>query len=525
MSASNSPLESILAKAESLYSLPAVAMEVLKLTESDRVDTRALKECIERDPALVAKLLRVVNSSLFGLSSKVENLTQALALLGIKPLKLLVLGFSLPGPMLDDIDCQQLKLYWRTSLVRAVAARQLVETQWNSPGDDAFLVALLQDLGKLVLLAQLGSPYAHFLQHVEEEQEDLVELEHRSLGFDHRQLTVALMLKWHLPEMYPTAICTLPTRKNTSNNYTPETSLPQVLWLANLLAELVDQHRLAVLPDLVERGAEYAGLTHDDLCRLVAELQPQVDQLAAVLEVDLGDRPIYTEMLIEAQARLARLGEDVAGRLVSTEQQLCDELLADAADLQRAMLAFGRLRTQNLGEAFRADAPVTAIPSPRAQRTTVAFPMQRQLVRDAVEAAVTQCRHERCPLSLVCFEVVCDLPGEPLTDVGDLVNAAMQQVMMEFDLDAEQLLRTSPRGASWILTNTERREAVELANRVATLVDERGGRDSLALKAGVSAVHAISRSFAATELLAAAERCLEAACALGGRAIKSIEVY
>src|SRR5690606_23398264 len=104
MPASNPPLDLIIAKAESLYSLPAVAMEVLKLTEGERVDARALKECIERDPALVVKLLRVVNSSLFGLSSKVENLTQALALLGIKPLKLLVLGFSLPNKLLDEVD-------------------------------------------------------------------------------------------------------------------------------------------------------------------------------------------------------------------------------------------------------------------------------------------------------------------------------------------------------------------------------------------------------------------------------------
>lgn len=525
MPASNPPLDLIIAKAESLYSLPAVAMEVLKLTEGERVDARALKECIERDPALVVKLLRVVNSSLFGLSSKVENLTQALALLGIKPLKLLVLGFSLPNKLLDEVDADQLKLYWRAALVRAVAARQLVETQWNSAGDDAFLVALLQDIGKLVLLAQLGSPYAHFLQHVTEEHEDLIELEHRSLGFDHRQLTVALLRKWRLPEMYAAAVSTIPTRRNTADSYSLETSLPQVLALANLFAELVDQHRLAVLPELLERGEQYGALTHDDVCRLVAELQPQVDQLAAVLDIDLGERPTYTDVLLESQARLARLGENIAGRLMPSEQQLCDELLADTQDLQRAMLAFGHARPSNLSEELRADAAAPAVPTPRTQRSAVAFPMQRQLVRDAVEAAVAECRHERCPLSLICFEVTCDLPREPLIDVGDLVSATMQQVMMEFDLSTEQLLRTSPTGASWILPNTERREAVELANRVATLIDERGGRESLALKAGVSAVHAISRSFAAADLQAAAERCLEAACSAGGRAVKSIEVY
>ena len=94
-----SSLESLVVRGERLFSLPAVAMKVLELTANPEVDTHALKECIENDPALTGKILRVVNSSLFGLSREVCDLQQALALLGTKPLKLLVLGFSLPGQL------------------------------------------------------------------------------------------------------------------------------------------------------------------------------------------------------------------------------------------------------------------------------------------------------------------------------------------------------------------------------------------------------------------------------------------
>mgnify|MGYP002623431935 FL=1 len=87
-----------------LYSLPAVALEVLELTRHPNVDARAIKECIERDPALTVKILRVVNSSLFGLSRQVTDLNHALALIGAKPLKLLVLGFSLPKELFEGIE-------------------------------------------------------------------------------------------------------------------------------------------------------------------------------------------------------------------------------------------------------------------------------------------------------------------------------------------------------------------------------------------------------------------------------------
>ena len=99
-------LDQLVERAGSLFSLPAVAVEVLELTAQPRIDTRALKACVERDPALTGRLLRVVNSSLFGLSREVTDLNQALALLGVKPLKLLVLGFSLPKTLLCRDRCR-----------------------------------------------------------------------------------------------------------------------------------------------------------------------------------------------------------------------------------------------------------------------------------------------------------------------------------------------------------------------------------------------------------------------------------
>src|SRR5687767_12344218 len=85
-----SRLQRFVHRAGELYTLPRVAVEVLELTSEKVVDARKLKQCIEYDPALTAKLLRVVNSSLFGLSREVADLNQALAMLGTKPLKLLV---------------------------------------------------------------------------------------------------------------------------------------------------------------------------------------------------------------------------------------------------------------------------------------------------------------------------------------------------------------------------------------------------------------------------------------------------
>src|SRR3990172_4386482 len=135
MSDPTTPLDRLAAKAGQFYSLPVVAMKVLELTNNPKVDIAALKQCIENDPALTTKVLRVVNSSLFGLSRTVSDLNQALALLGTKPLKLLVLGFSLPGGFFAGVAGEIIARYWRHTLVKAVAAREISERFWGQPGD------------------------------------------------------------------------------------------------------------------------------------------------------------------------------------------------------------------------------------------------------------------------------------------------------------------------------------------------------------------------------------------------------
>jgi HD-like signal output (HDOD) protein len=209
-------LERLVARAGQLYSLPIVAMQVLQLTNSPQVDNRAIKECIENDPALTGKILRVVNSSLFGLSREVSDLNQAIALLGSKPLKLLVLGFSLPNNLFASVESEILMHYWRRALTKAVAGREISETLWNLPGDEAFIAGLLQDLGLLLLIQQVGEPYALLLKKVWSEGKDMAALEAESMGFDHTELSTKLLSQWGLPEALVEAVGWDPARRTAS---------------------------------------------------------------------------------------------------------------------------------------------------------------------------------------------------------------------------------------------------------------------------------------------------------------------
>lgn len=151
-------------------------------------------------------MLRVVNSSLFGLSHSVGDLNEAVGLLGIKQLKLLVLGFSLPEQLFLEIAHDQLDWYWHSTLARAVAAREVSEQLFKRSGDEAFLAGMLQDLGVLVLLRELGGPYASLVTEVIHHRAELAQIEQTALGFDHVQLTAGLLAHWKMPESLVRAV-------------------------------------------------------------------------------------------------------------------------------------------------------------------------------------------------------------------------------------------------------------------------------------------------------------------------------
>ena len=287
-------LQQFVERAGTLYSLPAVAVEVLELTGQPRVDARALKECVERDPALTGKLLRVVNSSMFGLSREVTDLHQALALLGVKPLKLLVLGFSLPKGLFSGIETHTLEHYWRFSLLKAVAARELCQAFWKGAGDEAFIAGLLQEIGILVLVQELGDSYIQFLHSVHEQQADLLAMEADTLGFDHTTLSARLLDHWNLPTSIVDAVAAAHDQDELSHPEAGDSPLPQILHLATLIASLIVDGRRELMAELLTTADRYRAITVEQIDQLLDSMQERVALMANLFSVRLEHQDLVS---------------------------------------------------------------------------------------------------------------------------------------------------------------------------------------------------------------------------------------
>jgi HD-like signal output (HDOD) protein len=537
-------LEEIASRAVALYSRPSIAMELVRLAEDPSVDAEQLKQCISHDPALTSKLLRVVNSSLYGLHRPVGDLNQAIGLLGIKPLKLLVLGFSLPDSLFAEVAARELRWYWTNTLTRAVAARLLAEQLWNEPGDEAFIAGLLQDIGILVLLRELGEPYARFLTGVIDERCHLASLEHDTLGFDHIQLSAALLARWQLPQRLVDAIA-LPKRLGKlSRLESREGALPQVLHLADMLVQLVGQGRLQVLPELLEAGKVYRGMTKSKLTTLVENLQPPVDKLSQALALELTENRDYEQTLLAAHEKMAALSEQIAGAtpedaesVDAAEDRAVAQLLGYTRELStavRRVLNKNRVAAES-HEETKAREPAIRFRKSKTRASAVE-PMVNMsaaaLVRKLL-AAASLCRDRRQELSLLVIEPD---HAEPQSRAAAHLAAlqtrrALGRACEIIGQEHTTLISLGERRTIAILPNCERQAAVALAHRT---IAELGQLEAYATEAahegatmlgiGIATAGVVHKNFDPARMIERALRCLSAAHACGISAVKSIEV-
>lgn len=543
-------LDRLVANARQFYSLPAVAMQVLDLTNNPSVDTQALKQCLENDPALTTKVLRVVNSSLFGMSRQVSSLNQALALLGIKPLKLLVLGFSLPSELFRGVAGEVLGAYWRHTLTKAVAAREIAETLWRQPGDEAFLAGLLQDLGLLLLIQELGPPYLELLSKTQARGEDLLAWEARGLGFDHTTLTARILDHWGLPQVLVEAVefhggC---SEENSTLGESPD--LRQIIRMAELLSQVLADGRSEALAPLLEIGQRYCHLTPARLDELVSTLEEKVRQLADVLSLQLPAGVDYVDVLSRAHRQLAETASELAVELAAQEHQRqarpkprSPQTLEDLQALCTAVAEAACGRQPAERRPSEASAPAVPMLQTGAAGGTLplspltAAPVVSSLAPSAalqgrLLAAVAACRQARCALSLLLVELV-DADAWAASVGADgfrRIRHLLETTCLRLDHAGMACLPHGEAGFALVLPDCERREAVEQGT---TLIDQMRGvfgnspsrRSQAAIAVGAATVSLPPRNFPAQELFDAANRCLSGSRMCGGAVVKSIEIY
>lgn len=233
-------IETILADAGRIATMPEVTVKIIDIVENPNSNMQDLHDVIRNDPVLSTRILKVVNSALYGMPTQVANIDRAIVLLGLSAVK----NIAIAASMTHLFTCEQnigvcsAGNVWRHSIAMGVGAKLIFNVRKRPDVDEAFLAGLVADLGLLIERQAVPEKFRVVIQRFMAGKTDYCAIEREVLGVDHQQVGMTLARNWRFPE----PIClSLGYHHNPFDAPAIHREMPLTVHLADMLTSRLDE--------------------------------------------------------------------------------------------------------------------------------------------------------------------------------------------------------------------------------------------------------------------------------------------
>lgn len=280
-------LEEIVRQIDKMPSLSPTVGKIVQIANDPTSSPKDLATVITMDPVLTARVLKLVNSAYFGLSSQVTNILRAIILLGLTTIKNLALSTA----VLTRFDAKKtgsgldISSFWRHSLAVAVTAKIIarVRNVDEREREEFFIAGLLHDIGKVVLDEHFPEELAQIIALRTASGCPLGVAEQRIIGVQHPEIGKWLAERWLLaPTLLECISCHHDPGQATHSPQTVAT-----IYLANILAHALkigDSGENALHSPAAE-ALEILNLDASSLFDLVPAIFTELELAATFLEI------------------------------------------------------------------------------------------------------------------------------------------------------------------------------------------------------------------------------------------------
>lgn len=188
-----------------LASLQSINRALSALVRSDQSLNSQIAAVIRRDPSLTARLLRMVNSVYFGLSTRVNNIEEAVFFLGLRQIREL----SMATPVIEEVEKLQQSVHtslpwkelWTHSISTAILTREILASTTLQIDDDTdYLIGLLHNIGKVVMAYAFPDELRALMAMQVANPTDFCERERELIGWDHGRIGAYYLERHQLSE-------------------------------------------------------------------------------------------------------------------------------------------------------------------------------------------------------------------------------------------------------------------------------------------------------------------------------------
>ncbi|MGB0716970.1 MAG: HDOD domain-containing protein [Phycisphaerae bacterium] len=298
-------------KSAAVPSMPQVVARFLEIMQDPNFEYADLVKVLSVDPGTVSEILRLANSALFGVRNKIISLRQALTLLGPKRVRSLVLGrYLVDSVSKQSVAGLDMSYFWRRSLAASVIASRFAERELPQLKEEAFLAALLADIGIPILGEAFPTQYHDFIdEYCPHGRNFTPAQEHGTVGATHGEVAGIVLAHWGLPDVICKAVVMHHAERPGSGDYA---SIARLLNAADRIAKLVcEVTEKEVIVDVCSEAMDVAKIDLAFLTGMLPTIERDIEELADVLKIDVVPSHVYTLIAEAIQAALcAPVDED-----------------------------------------------------------------------------------------------------------------------------------------------------------------------------------------------------------------------
>jgi len=249
--------------------LPSVLTRLLAVIDKPGVSIKEISDFISRDQALSSRVLKMVNSPIYGFPGRISTVNQALMLIGLGALKGMLMGVAI-------FDAMQKTMagLWEHSIGAATAGRLIAARTGYKEVEEASVAALIHDLGKVAFGIVYPDEYHELLGRVREESEAVAVVERRDMGVNHAEAGTWLARKWNFPRNLVEAVGY--HHKPALAREAP--ALTAIVHLADVFVKMIGFGFSGdpFVPEVDGAAWERLGLADEDVSAVLAELEEAV---------------------------------------------------------------------------------------------------------------------------------------------------------------------------------------------------------------------------------------------------------
>ncbi|MFP4071525.1 MAG: HDOD domain-containing protein [Desulfovibrionales bacterium] len=263
-----------------LVTFPDIYFKVRDVIDSLTSTAGDIAEVVSKDTSLSLKILRLVNSPLYGFSSSVQSVRRAVTLLGFIELSTLTLGIIVVRTF-EDIPSRLLnmKSFWRHSVAVGVLAELLAGEMGMNNRERFFVAGMLHDAGRLVMVKNLPRSYTEALLYSRANGVPLVEAEQDVFGFNHGQVGGKLLNAWSIPLVLESLV-----RFHHTPMIAPDPREAAVIHWADIMAIGLKyaQGGSVLVPPLIPGAWEALGISPDCLQGIVEKADREIETILSI---------------------------------------------------------------------------------------------------------------------------------------------------------------------------------------------------------------------------------------------------